>query len=105
MNLPIALKERIERYKAALKRNPKLSKLYENCCRSTIDTALLPCEVSACAFAICAYLGSPMVLDAVNRSGMFIIQSIIARVCTNLSPSEPSHALMVREFILNLPAR
>lgn len=44
MNLPIALQKRIEKYTASLKNNPKLAKLYENCCRSTIDSALLPCE-------------------------------------------------------------
>lgn len=44
MNTPRALNERIQRYAKRLEKYPKLRKLYENCCPSTIKTAIEECD-------------------------------------------------------------
>ena len=44
MNIPEALRKRIEHYSKRLEKHPKLCKLYQNCCPNTIETALEPCE-------------------------------------------------------------
>ncbi len=44
MTTPTALNERIDRYSARLKDHPKLCRLYQNCAKSTIETALEVCD-------------------------------------------------------------
>lgn len=44
MTTPNALNERIERYSTRLKDHPKLCRLYQNCAKSTIETALEVCD-------------------------------------------------------------
>lgn len=44
MKIPAVLEQRIAYYKEKLKGYPKLSELYQNCSKSTIETALQECE-------------------------------------------------------------
>ena len=44
METPNAVEKRINKYSKKLEKYPKLQKMYGNCCRHTIETALVKCE-------------------------------------------------------------